>query len=75
MATRWCPNGGALARATALHAVSHPGAAAGLPPVACDQARPDSDLDLLVDLHSNAGLLERIALTLALEDTLTAAFS
>jgi hypothetical protein len=36
------------------------------PPVARDQARPDSDLDLLVDLPPNAALLERIALKLAL---------
>jgi predicted nucleotidyltransferase len=34
--------------------------------VARDQARPDSDLDLLVDLPPNAALLERIALKLAL---------
>jgi predicted nucleotidyltransferase len=38
--------------------------------VARDQAGPDSDLDLLVDLPPRTGLLERIALKLALEDTL-----
>jgi len=35
-----------------------------------DQVGPDSDLDLLVDLPPHTGLLERIALKLALEDTL-----
>ena len=38
--------------------------------VARDQAGPDSDLDLLVDLPPRTGLLERIALKLALEDML-----
>ncbi len=38
--------------------------------VARDQAGPDSDVDLLVDLPPRTGLLERIALKLALEDTL-----
>jgi hypothetical protein len=37
---------------------------------ALDQAGADSDLDLLIDLPPNTGLLERIALKLALEDTL-----
>ncbi len=39
-------------------------------PVARDQAGPDSDLDLLVDLPPRTGLLERISLKQALEDTL-----
>ena len=38
--------------------------------VAQDQAGPDSDLDLLVDLPPHTGLLDRIALKQALEDTL-----
>ena len=38
--------------------------------VARDQAGPDSDVDLLVDLPPRTGLLERIALKLDLEDTL-----
>jgi predicted nucleotidyltransferase len=38
--------------------------------VARDQAGPDSDLDLLIDLPPKTGLLERIALKLALEDML-----
>ncbi len=38
--------------------------------VARDQAGPDSDLDLLVDLPPQTGLLDRIALKQALEDTL-----
>jgi predicted nucleotidyltransferase len=38
--------------------------------VARDQAGLNSDLDFLVDLPPHTGLLERIALKLALEDTL-----
>ena len=38
--------------------------------VARDQAGPDSDLDLLVDLPPRTGLLDSIALKQALEDTL-----
>ena len=36
--------------------------------VARDQAGPDSDLDLLIDLPPNTGLLERIAWKLALSE-------
>lgn len=38
--------------------------------VARNQAGADSDLDLLVDLPQSTGLLDRIALKQALEDTL-----
>jgi predicted nucleotidyltransferase len=38
--------------------------------VARNQARPNSDVDLLVDLPPHTGLLDRIALKQALEDAL-----
>ncbi len=42
--------------------------------MARDQTGPDSDLDLLVDLRPNTGMLGRIALKLSLEDTLHCAW-
>ncbi|MEB3322506.1 MAG: nucleotidyltransferase domain-containing protein [Synechococcaceae cyanobacterium] len=44
--------------------------ASGYGSVARDEAGPQSDLDLLVDLPARTGLLDRLALKHALEDAL-----